>query len=262
MGKIYIGTSGYSYKDWIGPVYPIDSIPGDFLSVYSTLFNFVELNFSYYTQPKKQIIQRMVDNTVNNKRDNFLFSIKAHKTLTHNITDKTDKELDVFLSGIEPLISSSRLGAVLMQFPYSFHYNDGTRKHLDTVCRYFENLPLAVEFRNDEWNKESVLAEFRKRNICIVNVDEPDLPRLPKPDEAVTADLGYIRFHGRNKENWWKGTNTTRYDYLYSEDELKEWVLKIKNMVKKVKILIIAFNNHYKGQAVKNAKDLTGLLEE
>ena len=110
--------------------------------------------------------------------------------------------------------------------------------------------------------KDALEYEFKKRNICTVNVDEPDLQRLPKPDDVVTSDLGYIRFHGRNKENWWKGTNTTRYDYLYSEDELKEWIPKIKNMVKKVKILIIAFNNHYKGQAVKNAKDLTGLLEK
>lgn len=258
MDKIHIGTSGYSYKDWIGPVYPLETIPNDFLSVYSTIFNFVELNFSYYTQPKKQIIQRMIDNT----KEGFLFAIKAHKSLTHEITEKTNRELDIFKSGIEPLIVHSRLAAILMQFPYSFHYNDGTRKHLDTVCRYFEKLPLAVEFRNDEWNKESVLEEFRKRNISVVNVDEPDLPKLPKPDDTVTSELGYIRFHGRNKKNWWKGTNTTRYDYLYSEEELKEWIPRIKKMAKKAKILIIAFNNHYKGQAVKNAKDLTGLLEE
>jgi uncharacterized protein YecE (DUF72 family) len=257
MDKIYIGTSGYSYKDWIGSVYPQNTMQNEFLSVYSSMFNFVELNFSYYTQPKKQIIQRMVDNT----KEGFLFAIKAHKTLTHEITEKTDSEMDIFMSGIEPLIEGSRLAAVLMQFPYSFHYNDETRMHLDKVCRYFENLPLAVEFRNDEWNKESVLNEFRKRNICIVNVDEPDLPKLPGPDDAVTSELGYIRFHGRNKENWWKGTNTSRYDYLYSEDELESWIPRIKNIVKKVKILIVAFNNHYKGQAVKNAKDLTGLLE-
>lgn len=258
MCKIIIGTSGYSYKDWIGPVYPAGTESKDFLSFYAAEFNLVELNFSYYAMPKANILNNMIKRTP----DTFLFNIKAHKTLTHTITGNSQNEAEEFKKSIIPLMDASRLGTILFQFPYSFHYNIESRKHLDLICRLFTEYPIAIEFRNIEWQKESVYAGLTERNVTIVNIDEPDLPKLPKAEDAVTSETGYIRFHGRNKDNWWKGDNTSRYDYLYSKDELSDWIDKIKNIIKKVKMLLVVFNNHYKGKAVQNARDIKKLIKD
>jgi len=192
--------------------------------------------------------------------ENFLFAIKAHKSMTHDISDNIAKDIEVFKQGIKPLIQAHKLGTILIQFPYSFHYTPNNRRHLAILSSTLAELPLALEFRNIEWIKEPVFSELEQRNICFVNVDQPDLPRLIKPSEIVTADLAYIRFHGRNRQMWWKGDNISRYDYLYDDDELQGWIERIKVIIEKAKILLIAFNNHSRGQAVQNARRLKELL--
>jgi len=258
MCRIYIGTSGYSYKDWIGPVYPPGTIGSEFLRLYAEEFSVVELNFSYYRMPEKKMLERMVDKT----DDKFLFSIKAHKSLTHERDEKSKEYADQFRENISPLIDKKRIGAILFQFPYSFHYTVENRKYLDMISREFEGFPAAFEFRSNEWIKESVFSSLKSRSISFVNVDEPDLPKLITPSGVITSDPGYIRFHGRNKQNWWKGTNVSRYDYLYDREELVPWISKIQTIIEKVKILLISFNNHYRGQAVKNARILKEMLKK
>ena len=256
MKKLFIGTSGYSYKEWVGPIYPKTAKSGDFLKLYAREFNIVELNFSYYRQPEARTISKMVETT----GDDFLFCIKAHKSLTHEIKGDLLDQAAKFKEGILPLIEASKLGAVLLQFPYSFHYNIENRKYLQKLYYEFENLPLAIEFRNSEWLKDSVYNTLENLDMALVCLDEPDLPRLIKPSDRVTAHFSYIRFHGRNKKMWWSGDNRTRYDYLYSEEELCEWIPRIESIIEKVNILFIFFNNHYKGQAVINARRLKELL--
>jgi len=256
VSKIIIGTSGYSYKDWVGIIYPEGTKEKDFLQLYSQEFKMVELNFSYYKQPEAKMLQTMVNQT----SSDFLFCIKAHKSLTHEIDAQLSENIAIFKRGISPLIDASKLGVVLFQFPYSFHYTDVNRKYLDELLRAFAGIPLVVEFRNDEWQKDSVYMGLKDRGIGLVNVDEPALKRLPKPTNLVTSDYAYIRLHGRNKANWWSGNNTTRYDYLYSEGELAEWLPRIMEIIKTAKLLLVAFNNHYKGQAVQNARQLQALL--
>lgn len=256
MKKILIGTSGYSYKEWVGPIYPKTLRQNDFLKFYAKEFNIVELNFSYYRQPEASTISKMVGAT----GDNFIFCIKAHKSLTHAITNDVRIQAAQFKEGILPLIESSKLGAVLLQFPYSFHYNNEGRKYLQKLCDEFANLPLAIEFRNSEWLKDSVYNTLKKFNVALVSLDEPDLPKLIKPSDRTTAHFSYTRFHGRNKKMWWGGDNRTRYDYLYSDGELEEWIPRIQSIIEKVNILFIFFNNHYKGQAVMNARRLKELL--
>lgn len=256
MSKIYIGTSGYSYKDWVGPVYPPGTSQNDFLHLYAKEFPIVELNFSYYRMPDRNMLERMLSKT----GEEFIFSIKAHKSLTHERDEKSGENAKAFKEQIHPLLDSNRIGAILFQFPYSFHYTVENRKYLDTLSREFEGFPAAFEFRSNEWIKESVFNSLTTRGISFVNVDEPELPKLIAPSEIVTSDPGYIRFHGRNKKYWWKGTNITRYDYLYEKEELTGWISKIEKIIEKVKILLISFNNHYKGQAVQNAKILKNLL--
>jgi uncharacterized protein YecE (DUF72 family) len=255
---VRIGTSGYSYTDWIGPYYPPGTPQRDFLKIYSSEFNLVELNFSYYTQPKAATLERMLQITA----DDFLFTIKAHRSMTHEITDNLAGMAETFRQGLQPLRISNRLAAVLLQFPYSFHYTPESRRHLDRISKLLEGLPLAFEFRGAEWQRESVYTTMREREIALVCVDEPDLPRLPKPDETVTSGLAYLRFHGRNSANWWHGDNKQRYDYLYSDHELSDWVGRVKRIARKARLLLVAFNNHFRSQAIKNARRFKFMLTE
>ena len=257
MSKIIIGTSGYYYKDWIGTVYPAGTKEQDFFKIYCSEFQMAELNFSYYKQPVAGTMQAMAEKA----GPGFLFCVKAHRSFTHELGADLEQNAAVYKEGIAPLKDSGKLGAVLFQFPYSFHYRDENRKYLDLLFRFFSGIPLVVEFRNDEWQRESVLHGLKQRNIGFVNVDEPSLEGLPGASGDVTAEIAYIRFHGRNKDNWWSGDNTTRYDYLYSNEELSEWIPRISEMIKTARILFIAFNNHFRGKAVVNARNMKILLE-
>jgi uncharacterized protein YecE (DUF72 family) len=257
MSRVYVGTSGYSYQDWVGPFYPPGMQASDYLEFYGREFGFVELNFSYYRQPDAYMLRKMCAKTPSG----FLFTVKAHQSITHEINDDLLQNLEIYKKGIMPLQEAEKLGAVLLQFPYSFHYTAENRKHLDYLSKHLSELPLAVEFRNVEWQKEQVLSELRARGIGFVNVDTPELPGLPGAAETVSGDLAYVRFHGRNKKMWWKGDNTSRYDYLYSDAELTEWVDRIRKILEKAKVLFIAFNNHSRGQAVSNARSMKKLLE-
>ncbi|HDY87707.1 MAG TPA: DUF72 domain-containing protein, partial [bacterium] len=96
--------------------------------------------------------------------------------------------------------------------------------------------------------------------VAFVCVDQPDLPGLLRPEAVVTGDLAYVRFHGRNRQNWWQGDNTSRYDYLYSKEELFSWVERIRYLAAQVRLLLVAFNNHSRGQAVQNARELRNLV--
>ena len=107
---------------------------------------------------------------------------------------------------------------------------------------------------------ERVYDELDRRGVGVAMVDRPDLPGLPPVDERVTGGLAYLRFHGRNADAWWSGDATSRYDYLYSKDELATAVPRIKRMSKSG-TLLVAFNNHARANAVKNADELKALLQ-
>lgn len=256
MAKILIGTSGYSYKEWVGPFYPAGTDQRDYLRLYSQEFEVVELNFTYYHQPEAKVMAKMVESGP----QGFLFTIKAYQGLTHEISNDLRKEAEAFKQGLVPLVKAGKLGSILAQFPYSFHYTPEHRGYLTRLCAEFEGLPLAIEFRNQEWLKESVYEALRQRQIAFTCVDEPDLPKLIKPTDLVTSTFAYVRFHGRNKKNWWAGDNKSRYDYLYSDDELLEWLPRLESLAGRVSHLFVFFNNHWKGQAVENARRLKELL--
>jgi uncharacterized protein YecE (DUF72 family) len=256
--KVYLGTSGYSYDDWVGPFYPQGTGKAAFLEYYASRFSMVELNFTYYRQPDSRALQSMLAAT----REDFLFSIKVHKSLTHEVEADWKKAAYTYLRGVNPLVESERLAGVLLQFPFSFHYAEDNRRYLGQLCDELKELPLVIEFRNSAWQRKSVYDELKNREIATTVVDCPPLEKLPKPDAVTTSDIGYIRFHGRNSANWWDGTNASRYDYLYSDAEFDKWLDKIADMSGNTAILLIAFNNHWRGQAVRNAEQLGGLLRE
>ena len=257
MSHLLVGTSGFSYGDWVGPVYPEGTPSSRFLELYAEMFSFVEINYSYYRQPDAQTMQAMAARA----GETFRFAVKAHRSMTHEMQSDLSVVSSEFRKGVAPLAAAGRLAAVLVQFPYSFHYAPAARRRLDQVLQHLAGLPVAVEFRNDEWQRQSVYRELERREVATVIVDAPRLPRLPQPDLVTTSPVAYLRFHGRNRENWWTGNNVTRYDYCYSAREIDEWVPRIEELLQRVRLLIVSFNNHYHGQAAANATQLLDRLQ-
>ncbi len=262
MGKVYIGTSGFSYRDWVGHFYPHDLQRSEFLQYYSSRFQFVELNFTYYQHPNPGMLEKMRHSVP----ENFIFTIKAHQSLTHERTENWQSEAEKFITGVRPLYEAGQCGGILLQFPYSFHYTPENRTYLADLTSFFKermdkNVPLLVEYRNRYWEKKKVFDEMKSRGLGLIVTDHPDLKNLPQTSNIVTADTAYIRFHGRNRENWWSGDNVSRYDYLYSREELEERVPDILSMKKSSARLFVAFNNHHKGQAAQNALLFAELME-
>jgi uncharacterized protein YecE (DUF72 family) len=257
MGEILIGTSGFYYDDWKGAFYPEDMPAGEYLSYYSRRFKTLELNFSYYKIPDSRQSAKMLENS----GGSLEFTVKVFRQLTHEISDRSIKEvLPLFIKGISPLIDGKQLGPVLLQFPQSFHYTVENRFYLKSVLEALTDLQVAVEFRQKEWLRDSVYKTLEDMRVAFVCVDEPLLPSLIPKIMITTSDTGYIRFHGRNKKDWYGTDSRTRYDYLYSDEELKEWVPEILAMAEKTKKLFVFFNNHARAQAVTNAGMLINLL--
>lgn len=257
MEKIYIGTSGYSYSDWKGIFYPEKMGKDEFLEYYAGYFNFVELNFSYYQKVKRKTLIDMSSKVPGD----FIFTIKGHQNLTHLRDNGWERDAVEFAGNLSVLNEKGQLGGVLLQFPFSFHYNPDNRIYLSRLCDSMRSLPLFTEFRNSGWQNTRVKDELDRRNIGIVSTDMPIIDKLPDNAVYKTGDDLYIRLHGRNNKNWWSGDNVSRYDYLYSEKELYEKYKDICNFPYKSKRIFIAFNNHYKGQAIRNAKTMEKLLQ-
>ncbi|MCL2244588.1 MAG: DUF72 domain-containing protein [Treponema sp.] len=255
MADILIGTSGYAYHEWVGPVYPEGTKPADYLPCYSGLFPTVELNFSYYSMPKPENLAKMLIDA-----PELTFSIKAHKTLTHEI-GRWEGEAKTYMAALEPMLEAKRLEAVLFQFPYSFHYTNDNRRYLDKVLKFFGEVPVAVEFRKADWYTGKVIEEMHKRSIPLVSLDMPELPNLPPLMDVVTSDTAYIRLHGRNKEAWWGSSDYTRYDYLYSDKEIESWADRIRRISGQARRILVYFNNHTFGKAVRNARTLVKILK-
>ncbi len=257
MGKFFIGTSGYSYDDWNVNFYPPELDKKEQLKYYSSFFNTVEINFTYYTLPYPHIFKRMSEKV----GEDFVFSVKAHSNVTHSRDFKIE-EIEQFIISLQPFIDKGLMGSILFQFPWAFGFSRRNFDYLTLIRERFQDLELSVEFRNNSWLKEETIEHLKNLNIGFCNVDEPGLKGLLPPTNIVTSETGYIRFHGRNGMNWWNPKYSyQRYDYLYTREELTEWMPRIKKVMEKTKRTYIYFNNHYKAKAIKSAKILRELIE-
>lgn len=252
---VYVGTAGYSYKDWIGPFYPESIKSGLMLEYYASQFDFVEINSSYYHMPSIKLFDGM------NKRtsESFKFSIKIYSGFTHE-RNADVKKAEHFIYAVSPLIESNKLTCILAQFPYSFHYKSENMEYLRRLGEWFRDISINVEFRNQNWIREDAIRLLKKEGMGFVCVDEPNIKGLIGNVLAVTSPIAYVRMHGRNNEKWYGGEGAERYNYRYSRNELIEWVTKIKELEDKSNLTIVSFNNHPLGKATENAKVLKELL--
>lgn len=260
---IIIGTSGFSYEDWIGVFYPENTKKADMLAFYAKKFPSVELNFTYYQMPSRRTIEGLVRKVP----DDFEFCVKANKAMTHELKDGQDaaaqKEIfEAFMEALRPMTDRGMLGCILAQFPWSFKKTQPNIEYMLQFKDLLPEVPVIVEFRNIRWINDETFDILRNNDLGFCAVDEPKLPGLVPPVAEATSDLGYIRFHGRNAKKWWKHSHPgERYDYLYSEEELEEWLPKIQKVRDKTDKTYVFFNNCHAGQAAVNAHMLQTMLE-
>ncbi len=252
-----IGTSGFSYDDWKGEVYPKNLAKKDMLAWYTRWFETLEVNSTYYTIPSPRSFSAMADKSP----DGFDFVVKAHQDMTH--ADKAvDDSFESFKYAITPLLDRKKLGCVLAQYPWKFKKTRENEDRLRHLKDKMPDIPLVVEFRNADWVTDDTFGLLKSLDIGFCAVDEPDLPGLMPRISLATNDIGYVRFHGRNCEKWWKHENAyERYDYLYNEKELSEWKQKLEDLEQTTEKCYVFFNTHYKGKSVINASKLASILD-
>jgi len=262
MASYYIGTAGWSYKDWEGIVYPTRKAPSfhplPFLARY---INVVEINSTFYRPPS----MRMAVSWVRRVQDfpYFRFTVKLHQVFTHDRKDFTRKDVDAFKTGIDPLAGSDRLAAILIQFPWSFVRTPSHQDYLVSLFGLFAGYPMALELRHSSWVDEAFFKLLAEHRVSFCNIDQPLFGRSIRPSAVSTVpDFSYVRLHGRNYKNWFneKAGRDERYDYLYSREELEEWVGRIKELAQKSGKVFVITNNHYRGQAVANALQIKHMV--
>jgi uncharacterized protein YecE (DUF72 family) len=236
LGNLFLGTSGWSYREWIGPFYTKED--KSMLRAYARVFRTAEIDSTFYRYPSKGMAMGWSRYTP----EDFVFTAKLPKIITHekklDMKQEIDKDTERFLELMQPLTMSGKLGCVLIQLPPRFKYDPATLE------AYFRALPshvrFAVEFRHPSWMRQETWNLLERHNVAYTIVDEPLLP----PEVHVTTDFAYFRLHGRGTAPW--------FDYRYSPEELEPWVPKIKESLGQVKKTYGYFNNHFHGYAVEN----------
>jgi uncharacterized protein YecE (DUF72 family) len=252
--QIRVGPAGWSYKDWEGTVYPPHGSKFDHLAYLASFFDTIEINSPFYRIPPpahaKSWVRRVADNP------NFKFTTKVFRGFTHDDASLVDADVTAFRDYLDPLAGANRLGAVLLQYPWSFKNSDESRDKLSALFNAFDGYPLALEVRHSTFQNEEFLHFLDEHDVAWVNVDQPLFHDSVKPSDAMTGPLAYARLHGRNYEKWFAhGETWERYNYLYSKEELAPWVDRIQTMASAKETYVVT-NNHFRGQAIVNAVEL------
>jgi uncharacterized protein YecE (DUF72 family) len=273
-GAIRIGTAGWSYKDWDGIVYPAslkkEQHPVEYLAQY---FDLIEINSSFYghIKPEVGLLWCRKARAVN---PGFVFTAKLNKAFTHSpiaVIESTSaatirpqsNDEKLAKAGLDALAGEGMLGALLAQFPISFKNTDPNRNYMESTIERFKQYPLVIEVRHASWNNQDTLGYFAQRGVAFCNIDQPRLGRAIGPTEYVTAPIGYVRLHGRNYDKWFDSdSRDDRYNYLYTEPELKSWKQHIDNIAKKAKVTYVVTNNHFEGKAAVNALQLKHMMTQ
>jgi len=261
--KIRVGPAGWSYPDWKGYVYPVPRPKGfheaEFLAQF---FDTIEINTSFYAPMRAEHAKLWVERVAANAQ--FQFTAKLWQRYTHEqgVTVAEEKEAR---AGFDVLQAAGKLGAVLLQFPFSFHRTTETTAYLGGLLRKFAEYPLVVEVRHGTWNVQEVFELLRERGVGFCNIDQPLIGRSLKPSAETTAPVGYVRLHGRRYDTWFTDEDVPRherYNYLYSVEELRPWAERVKQVAADASDVYVITNNHYQGKGVVNALELIAMLRE
>ena len=261
-GEIYVGPAGWSYADWAGIVYPARRPPNFHEATYlAEYFNAIEINTSFYQPMRPEMCRNWLARVAANPQ--FRFTAKLWQKFTHESGATADDEKAV-RAGFDILMEAGKLGAVLLQFPFSFHNTPENLERLKDLLQRFREYPLAVEVRHASWNEKGFYALLNERGVGFCNIDQPVIGRSIKPSELATASVGYVRLHGRRYDSWFSDDPETppeeRYNYLYRPAELEPWAERVKKIAGHARSTFVITNNHYQGKAIVNALQLIHLL--
>ena len=254
---VRFGPAGWDYPDWAGKVYPAPKPKGfDPLRYLAGFFGAIEINSTFYRPATAKVARGWVERV--SGHPDFRFTAKLHKRFTHERqTAWSREEVDEVRSGLHPLAEAGRLGALLLQFPWSFRNTEENREWLRDLAKAFRDHPLVVEVRHVSWNEPDFYAELVDSRMGIVNLDQPLFRNSLPPSARATSAVGYIRVHGRNYKDWFRkeAGRDERYDYLYSSGELKPWAERTRALLEEPSVteVYVVNNNHFAGQAVTNA---------
>ena len=264
MSRYHIGTAGWSYEDWAGIVYPEHREKGFHpLPFLAALINVIEINSTFYRTPAASMSRYWVSRV--EPFPDFLFTVKVHQVFTHDRETWTPKDAEDFKSGIEPIRTANRLASLLFQFPWSFIGSPAHRDYLVRLFRLFSGYPMTVEVRHSSWDDPGFYELLAGHRVCFCNIDQPVLRNSIKPAAVTTIpEFSYVRLHGRNYRDWFRegAGRDERYNYLYTKDELGDWVERIRQLGGGTGKVFIITNNHYRGQAMANALQLKSMLTE
>jgi len=258
--EIRVGPAGWSYADWAGIVYPA-SRPRDFheAGYLAQFFDTIEINTSFYHPPAAKTAQGWIRRVAHNPR--FKFTAKLWQRFTHDRNANREDE-KACKAGLAPLLEAGRLGALLLQFPWSFKNSKENREYLGGLVVEFVEFPLVLEVRHNSWNQPEVFKMLADLGVGFCNIDQPVIGRSIEPSARATAPVGYVRLHGRNYEHWFSSEDhpEERYNYLYSAEELQPWAERIRRITEQADATFVITNNHFQGKAIANALQLVHLL--
>lgn len=254
---IWIGTSGYSFDDWHLSFYPPGLKRGQRLNYYVRHFKTVEVNSTYYRLPNPIVLRQMEKKTP----PGFRFLVKLNQAVTHRGVCDRD-HFRTFLEVIEPLEDEEKFYGALAQFPWTFRRTPQNLDHLRRIKDQMGDRPVFVEFRHDSWAKDETFTELTKAGLGFCAVDEPSLRGLFPAIVRQTNGIGYVRFHGRNAKSWWAKDGSDRYNYDYSDNELRQWITMIRELESTTTDTYLFFNNCHAGRAAHNAQRMAELLDQ
>jgi len=262
--ELYVGPAGWSYADWKGIVYPEDA-PKWFrgLKFLAGHFNTVELNNTFYRPPKPSYCKAWLRDVQD--RADFSFTAKLWQRFTHEREERWSAgDVELFRSSIAPITDAGMLGAIVVQFPWSFRYGDQSKDWLKMLVSDFADLPLVVEVRSSEWICDEALGFIKDMGVGFCNIDQPHLRQNIPLTSYGFGEVGYLRMHGRNAKTWFADDagRDKRYDYLYSPSELDEIRGAVERIAEQVERIYVIANNHYRGQGPANALQLMEQLTQ
>jgi uncharacterized protein YecE (DUF72 family) len=260
--RIRIGTAGWAYADWNGVLYPKPMLRGvDRLTYMTRYFDVIEINSTFYAPADEAKVQGWLAKTAH--APDFRFAIKLWQRFTHERDSAWTRadERDARIA-LEPVHAAGKLGAVLVQFPWSFKRTEENRMWLGDVVSAFREFPLVIEIRHESWNVPHFYESLAELGVGFVNIDQPLFKKSIKPSATVTSPIGYVRVHGRNYAEWFRESANVRerYDYLYSPDELAPWVSRVEQIAARADDVYVLTNNHNLGKAGVNALQLESMI--
>ena len=263
-GTVLVGSAGFSYPDWVGPVYPAGDRSVHPLVRLASWVDLLEVNVSYYRIPTPAMATEWLRKTAD--RPSFRFTAKLWKGFTHGPERPTKADLAAMRAFFAALAADDRLDAVLAQFPPSLRATPRTEAYVHRLADHVVDdrgarYPLAVEFRDVSWDRDDVREGLAAKGIAWVVGDLPALPRGVPPREVATTSLGYLRLHGRNPAWAERGSERDRrYDWLYDEADLDRFTAWTRAIRAKASKVLVVTNNHFAGKGLVNALELKARL--